>query len=276
MGEVVSMGNQGINLISSPQFHQQLELPSTHDAPILKDLGRLGVDRFMDRHAVETQTDARGFVDHGWLLSYIHSLVPRDHVWTGHLDVHHLQWVEEWYQPQHFQGEEDPSAPSRLRDSPFHKFLIPRDIHDLIHITTLPPALPEYKPMLRRATAIETAVSLFQTAKQAIDVESRERRLVPAPHPKYREKTFDPVSRRLIERDVLIDRYWEVYEQFKGQLSDISQQDVDDLINLELIKDRDPIFSVVSSLDRAVRLNKKKQAIRPKVRWQPSGTKRPA
>lgn len=267
MNEVVSSPRREITSQTPLESRRPLELPTPEQVPIIKEYGRLGIERFMDRYAVPTETDERGFVDYRWLLAYVHSLVPPSHTWVGKLDVHHLQWTGASYQPEHFEEHDDPTIPDQFREMPFHKLLIPRDLHDLIHIVTLPPPLPEYEQMERRVTAYNTAIKLFHAAKQAIEVATREERLIPAPHSKYRNRTYDPVARKLIERDVLIDRYWEFYTEFKGRLSEIAQHDVDDLIDLDRIRSRDPIFSVVSSLDKAVRLNKQKQAIKPKVRW---------
>jgi len=275
MGEVISLDNSEI-IYASSNPSRRLELPSVEHAPILKEFGRLGLDRFMDRYAIPTQTDERGFVDYGWLLGYIHSLVSKDHVWTGGLDVHHLQWVGKWYDESHFQHEENPSVPSELREIPFHKLLIPRDLHDLIHVVTLPPEIPEYEQMRRRVEAFTVARSLFQKAKQTIEIESKERRLIPAPHPKYHSKTFDPVTRKLIEREVLIDQYNQFRAQFENELSSTTQQDVDDFLRISSLQDGDPIVSLVSTFDRTVKPNKRKQGIRPKLRWHPERLQRPA
>lgn len=270
------MDNHEIITSAPYESSRPLELPSADDVPLMRDLGRMGIDKFMNRFAVPTQTDDRGFVDYGWLLGYAHSLVPDHHVWTGVPDVHHLQWTAESYRAEHFAREADPGAPDRFREIPFHKLLIPRDLHDLIHVVTLPPPIPEYEVMQRRLGAYTTATHLFQRAKKAVDVAKKAERLVPAPHPGHSSKTYDPVARKLVEREVLIDRYWEFYQQFKKHLSETDQHDVDDLLDLDLIKSRDPVFSVISSLDRAVRLHKDKQGIRPKVRWQSRGATRAA
>lgn len=276
MGEMISMDGQEIILKAPHESSRPLELPSARDVPLMRDLGRMGIDKFMNRFAVPTQTDDRGFVDYGWLLGYVHSLVPDDHVWSGTPDVHHLQWTAESYKPRYFNEQKDPELPDRFREMPFHKLLIPRDLHDLIHVVTLPSPTPSYEVMGSRLAAYDTAISLFEKAKQTIEVANKEQRLVPAPHPDYSHKTYDPVSKKLIEREVLIDKYWSFYNQFKKHLSETDQQDVDDLIDLSVIKSRDPVFSVISSLDRAVRPHKPKQGIRPKVRWQSKASKRAA
>lgn len=276
MGEMISMHGKEIVITAPHESSRPLELPSADDVPLMRDLGRMGIDKFMNRFAVPSQTDERGFVDYGWLLGHIHSLVPSNHVWTGTPDVHHLQWTAESYEPKHFADYEDPELPNRFREVPFHKLLIPRDLHDLIHVVTLPSEPPEFEVMEKRLAAYDTAISLFQKAKQAVEVANKAHRLIPAPHPDYSHKTYDPVTRKLIEREVLLDNYREFYNQFKNNLSETNQRDVDDLIDLNVIRSRDPVFSVISSLDRAVRPHKPKQGIRPKVRWQPKGSKRAA
>lgn len=267
MSEMVSLPPQEI--LAPPPEHLSTELPPAESVPLLKEYGRLGLTKFMDRYAVPTQLDDRGFVDYGWLLGYIDSLVDEDYVWSSRLDIHHLQWEGSSYHPDNFTDYDDPSVPQRFREIPFHKLLIPRQMHDLIHLVTLPPKMPEYSEMKKRVEAFDVAVSLFQKAKQTLDIEQQNKRLIPAPHPKYRNKTFDPVKRKMIEREVLRDRYAEFAQIFHNQLSQTSQQDVEDLINMDAVRRDNPVLSIVSSLDRAVRLNKQKQAIRPKLRWQP-------
>lgn len=263
---------------SSPAAVRRLnrlhELPPADKVPILKEYGRIGLERFVDRYAVPTQTDDRGFVDYGWLLGYIDSLVSKEHVWTGRLDIHHLQWEASSYSPVNFadmtnpDGERaDPTIPHQFRENPFHKLLIPRDMHDLIHLVTLPPEVPEYEQMKRRIDAYMIAINLFQKAKQTLDIEAQEKRLQPITHPSFTNMSLDPKKRRVINREILLDRYAEFVSQFNTQLSNTSQNDVDDLIRMDILRNQDPIPMLVSSMERKVRLNKDKQAIRPTVRW---------
>ena len=271
MGDVISLGHQEITP-APPRKARHRELPPVEHVPILREYGRLGLNKFIEEYAIETKVDDRGFVDYGWLLSYIDSLVDDEFVWKGRLDIHHLQWESGSYNPLHFSDEEDPSIPETLREIPFHKLLIPRDMHDLIHVVTLPPKAPAYEQMKRRVDAYGLAVNLFQKAKQTLDIEAQERRLTQLPAEyilKYNEtKEFDPIRRRMIERDVLIDRYLEFKNQFHDQISQTTQQDLDDLINMDILGREDPMNMLVTSLDKAVRLNKRNHAIRPKVRRQ--------
>ncbi|MDB5176489.1 MAG: hypothetical protein JWN75_157 [Candidatus Saccharibacteria bacterium] len=247
------------------------ELPPIESVPILKEYGRLGLNAFTKEYGVKTPLDDRGFVDYGALLSYIDSLVDKEYIWTGKPDIHHLQWEADKYNESHFLHKEDPTIPQRFREIPFHKLLIPRQMHNLIHVVTIPPEVPEYEEMKKRVEAYRIARSLFQMAKQTLDIEAQEMRLIPVPHPKKMKEEFDPVKRKIVERDVLIDRYIEFTEQFHAELSTISQKDVEDLINMDILQNADPIGALIISLDRAVRLNKHQQAIRPVVR----GTSRP-
>lgn len=249
------------------------ELPPSDKVPILKEFGKLGLDRFIDRYAIPTQTDDRGFVDYGWLLGYIDSLVSKEHIWEGRLDIHHLQWEANAYEPIHFMDQTiddkpiDPTVPHEFRENPFHKLLIPRDMHDLIHVVTLPPEVPDYEQMKRRVDAYSIAVSLFQKAKQTLDIEAQEKRLQPLNDPRFENMSLDPKKRRVISREILLDRYAEFVSQFNDQLSKTSQNDVDDLIRMDLLRSSNSIPLLVSSMERRIRLNKDKQAIRPTVRW---------
>jgi hypothetical protein len=266
MGEVVSLQPKETASTSTRQPSLK-ELPPIESAPILKEYGRLGLTAFTKEYGMKTPTDGRGFVDYGALLGYVDSLVKKDFIWSSRMDIHHLQWESHRYNPVEFADEEDPTIPQRFREIPFHKLLIPRQMHEFIHVVTLPPELPEFDEMKKRVEAFDIAVSLFQKAKQTLDIEAQEMRLIPVPHPKKMKEEYDPIKRKIIERDVLIDRYKEFTEQFHNQLSKTTQQDVENLINMELLQNENPITVLVTSLDRAVRLNKQRQAIRPKVRW---------
>lgn len=284
IGEEATLFDQGPSLAAVRRKNRLHELPPSDKVPILKEYGRLGLDRFIDRYAIPTQTDNRGFVDYGWLLGYIDSLVSKEHVWEGQLDVHHLHWEANAYDPLHFvdqvtgEGEPiDPTLPHEFRENPFHKLLIPRDLHDLIHVVTLPPDVPDYEQMKRRVDAYTIAVGLFQKAKQTLDIEAQEKRLRPLNDPRFANMSLDPKKRRIISREILLDRYFEFASQFNDQLSNTSQNDVDDLIQMDFLRSRNSIPLLVSSMQRRIRINKDKQAIRPAVRWRgPTATKRRA
>jgi hypothetical protein len=266
MGELVSLSPK--ETVPVPPRQPSLkELPPVESVPILKEYGRLGLSAFTKEYGIDTPTDERGFVDYGALLGHVDKLVDKDFIWSSRLDIHHLQWEGHLYNPDHYEEEEDPTIPQRFREIPFHKLLIPRQMHNFIHVITRPPEPPEYGEMKKRVEAFEVAVRLFQKAKQTLDIEAQEMRLVPVPHPKKMKEEYDPLRRKIVERDVLIDQYRKFTEQFHSQLSNTTQQDVENLINMDLLRNENPIGTLVTSLDRAVRLNKQRQAIRPKVRW---------
>lgn len=271
--------DQGPSLAAVRRTNRLHELPPSDKVPILKEYGRLGLDRFIDRYAIPTQTDDRGFVDYGWLLGYIDSLVSKEHVWEGRLDIHHLQWEANAYDPANFANltiddkPVDPTIPHEFRENPFHKLLIPRDMHDLIHVVTLPPEVPDYEQMKRRIDAYSIAVRLFQKAKQTLDIEAQEKRLIPLNDSRFVNMSLDPKKRRVISREILLDRYAEFVSQFNDQLSNTSQDDVDDLIRMDILQSQNSIPLLVSRMERHIRLNKDKQAIRPTVRWSGPASK---
>jgi hypothetical protein len=274
MNREVTLARQESSPAAVRRLNHLHELPPADKVPILKEYGRIGLERFIDRYAVPTQTDDRGFVDYGWLLGYIDGLVSKEHVWTGRLDIHHLQWEAGSYIPANFTDQTtedresiDPTIPHQFRENPFHKLLIPRDMHDLIHLVTLPPEVPDYEQMKRRVDAYTIAINLFQKAKQTLDIEAQEKRLQPINHPRFADMSLDPKKRRVINREILLDRYAEFVSQFRAQLSNTSQNDVDNLIRMDILLGQDPIPLLVSSMERKIRLHKDKQAIRPTVRW---------
>lgn len=246
--------------------------------PLMKEFGRLGLERFIEKHAVATQTDDRGFVDYGWLLSYIDSLVPKDHVWTGRLDVHHLQWEAHKYDASQYDptvpdtdgNQIDASIPSRFREIPFHKLLIPRQMHDLIHIVTLPPEVPAYEEMKKRVQAFEVALDLFQAAKQAIDIEEQDKRLIPIGRPGYESMYLDRKKRRMIKREILLERYAEFTQKFESKLSTVDPAEVENLVRIDTADTRRPHGSLVSDWNKRIRMTSKRHALRPKIRWASS------
>lgn len=240
------------------------DLPSVEHVPILEDYWRLGFNRFREKHAVETKTDERGFTDYGWLLSYIDSLVSRDFLWPNNTDVHHLQWAASSYEPKRFGHTRDPNVPTNFREIAYHKLLIPRQMHNLIHKITIPPDVPQYDLMEKRLAAYNTALLLFQVAKRTLDIEMQGSRLVPLPNgdPRF----IDPVSRRVITREILLDRYSEFTDKFRDKYEQITDNDLDGLIDTHIFPIDPSPTDILTILDKRVFLLQKKRAIRPKLR----------
>ena len=242
------------------------DLPPADAVPILRHLGELGLERFRELYAFETPLDERGFVDYGQLLGQIDKLVEdRDFRWPNrNYDVHHLQWESGAYDPMYFEDFDDSSVPSEFREIPFHKLYIPRQLHNLIHRVTLPPPVPEFETMQRRVDAYKLAKRLFETASISIEIQETERRAIRLPNSGTR--VLDPKKRRVIEREVLVDRYKEFTSKYYNQLSEVAKSDLDGLINMSALDTSKPIPQVAASLERAVITKPRRKAIRPKLR----------
>lgn len=239
------------------------DLPPVEAVPILEDYWRLGYSKFREKHAVETPVDDRGFVDYGRLLGIIDNLVDQEFRWPNQLDVHHLFWKAESYEPSHFLNEEDPLLPHRFREIAYHKILIPRQMHNLLHKLTIPSDVPDYKLMEKREAGWGTAVNLFQIAKRSLDVEAQDKRLKPLPKG---NGYLDPLTKRTIDdREVLQSRYNEFLQMLHEKCTNISQQDVDNIIAVDTLKNLEPLDLLIQ-LDKRVFLKQKHRAIKPKLR----------
>ena len=196
-------------------------------------------------------------------------------MWTGRLDVHHLQWEASRYDKSRFSEEQhdedgeiiDPNIPSRFRENPFHKLLIPRQMHDLIHIVTLAPEMPKYEEMKRRVHAFDIAMDLFQTAKHALEIEQKDNRLVPIGRPGFDSLFLDRKKRRPITREVLLDRYIEFTEKFDNKLAAASFDEIEGLIRQDVTETKDPHSLLVADWQKRIRILGGRHALRPKVRW---------
>lgn len=58
-------------------------LPPIKHAPILKELGRLGLESFKLRYALTTPTLPNGIVDHEKLVANVSALVSSDYRWRA-------------------------------------------------------------------------------------------------------------------------------------------------------------------------------------------------
>mgnify|MGYP007051657688 CR=1 FL=1 len=249
------------------------DLPPVEHAPILEDYWRLGERKFREKHAVETKTDERGFVDHVWLLEYIDSLVDEEYLWPHAKDIHHLQWTGEEYEPYHFQDTPDPTVPNTFREIAFHKLLIPCQMHKFLHKVTLPPRPPDYEVMKKRVDAHAIAVSLFQAAERVISIERQHERLelMERHDPrKHGHPYIDKVTRRVIDRDTLVDRYCEFAEKFQHKCKEVATADLDDLIDTHLLTQDPSPIDLLMTLDKRTLFTHMQQAMRPDIRTKTS------
>lgn len=137
-------------------------------------------------------------------------------------------------------------------------------MHNLIHKITLPPEVPEYDIMEKRVSAYNSALALFQVAKRTLDIEMQGNRLIPLPNgdPRF----LDPISRRVTTREILLDRYSEFTDKFRDKFEEITDDDLDGLIDTQIFPINPSPIDILTILDKRVFLLRKKRAIRPKVR----------
>lgn len=246
-------------LTPSGRLDPRNDLPPARAIPILHCLANLSLEQFRGEYALETKTDERGFVDYGQLLSDINAQIDdATFRWPRYnYDIHHLQWESVSYHPREFNGN---TIPQEFREIPFHKLYIPRQLHNLIHRITLPPEMPSLDAMTKRVEAYRTAKNLFETASRSIRIEEMQQQARP-----YDGKNVI-VNRRVVDRDVLIDRYQEFTDKYRNQLSETSVKDLDGLIDMRMLDLAAPIPTVAARLDHATLVSSRKKAIRPKLR----------
>lgn len=249
------------------------DLPPLESVPILRAYGRLGLNRFHDIYGMPTPVDNRGFVDYSKTLDYIMSKVEGTYVWQGTPEVHHLLYEANQYKPELFDPKEvdddddyiDPNLPSRVRENVFNKIVIPGDLHDLWHVLMIPPNRPDYMSLKQRDRGANIAISLFQHAKWAIDLEQREETLVPISHPAYPNSLIDIRNRRIIKREVLLDNYVTLSQKFSKELAAVDPKEVEALIDVDVLKSDDPIQSIVEDINSRLHMNGEMRGIKAKL-----------
>lgn len=113
---------------------------------------------------IDTPLDGRGLVDLDKLITTIKSTVVPEYNWTSKLnDVHHLQWFQSLYH-QH----PHPELAIEFRGLVNRMVYVPRVFHNWIHRITIPPPVPEIDVMHHSIEAQRVAISLFETASQAM------------------------------------------------------------------------------------------------------------
>lgn len=255
-----------------PRVRNQ-DLPPVSSVPILRAYGRLGLTRFQEIYGMPTPVDDRGFVDYRKTLGYIMSHVEDGYVWQGEPEVHHLLYHAHLYRPEHFNPEEldedgeaiDPELPGRVRENVFNKIVIPGDVHDLWHVLMVQPGRPDYMDLKQRDRSTEIAISLFQHAKRAIDVEQREEDFIPLSHPAYTDRLIDMNTRRVIKREVLLERYMEHHQKFNRHLAAVDPKEIEALIDVDILKSDDPIQSIVHDINDRLYMSGGKRGLKAKL-----------
>lgn len=118
---------------------------------------------------IETPLDYRGLVDLDKLISIVKSTVDSEYSWISNMnDVHHLQWYKALYR-----DHENPNLALNFRELVNRKAYIPRVFHNWLHRVTLPPPVPSEEVMQYSLDAQRVAISLSQTASEAVRLTRR-------------------------------------------------------------------------------------------------------
>lgn len=241
----------------------QADLPPVEAVPILRHLGELGLTEFKKEFATPTTLDERGFVDYKQLLSYVDSLVEEDFKWSEiGLDIHHLQWEAKSYSPELFTEYTDPTIPQQFREIPFHLLYIPRQLHNLIHCVTLPPEVPSYDQMKKRVEAFDIARGLFEKAIRSMMIEETVQRAI-----RHSSGALVDLKRRkLIDLEVLEDRYIEFTIEYYDRLIEASASDLDGIIDAHILDSTRPVSEIVLHLNSTIHITKRNKGLRPELR----------
>lgn len=100
---------------------------------------------------IETPINELGLPDSRQLVKDVLATLSVEHYWTGIHDVHHMNWPRADYQKADEANQELSAA--RYRGAGTQKIRIPRQMHDYVHLTTVPTAVQDYN--LMRQVSIE-------------------------------------------------------------------------------------------------------------------------
>jgi hypothetical protein len=273
MGIEIPAAHQAPSESLGPARIRNKNLPPPEYVPLLREYGRLGLNEFQRIYGEPTPVDDRGFVNYNMALEYIDSQVEEGYHWQMEPEVHHLLHEESLYDPRHFNADEldedgeriDPELPLRVRENPFDKLILHGDHHDLWHVLLRPPKRPDYMHLKQRHKGSSIAISLFQHAKQVMDIEKREGQFQPIDHPHFADSLMDMENKRVIERGVLLARYIEFSEKFHAQLAAVNLDEIEDLIDTDILKSEDPM-KIVVDMNAKLNLSGRKRGIKPKLR----------
>jgi hypothetical protein len=173
-------------------------LPPIKHAPILKELGRLGLESFKLRYALTTPTLPNGIVDHEKLVANVSALVSSDYRWRApFFDEHHLHWEGRWYDPERHDGN---TIPHQFRELNIHKLWVPREFHNFIHAVTLPPVMPSMEVMAESIDAYRHKEYMYTISSEVITLRERTARAIPLPRRSDNEprRVRDPLTKRIV------------------------------------------------------------------------------
>lgn len=221
-------------------MHEELEdlstrsimehLPPIDKAPILEYLARLGLKKFKEEYAIPTRTYENGIVDHTKLISDVSALVSDDYRWKApFFDEHHLHWEGHNYKPELYDGD---TIPNQFRELDTHKLWIPREFHNFIHATTIPPDVPPYEVMSDSIKEFRANYHLYILSSQAIDLKERRDRSILLPGEDNR--VVDPANKRVADSGLYEERRNEFIQQIEQQFQDGLPPDLTHLSSLQL------------------------------------------
>jgi hypothetical protein len=194
------------------RFDHPPHLPSVELAPILKfydpDLRRVD-----DAHRLEAPVDDRNVVDIFKTVELALSLVDDEYIWPRlepEPDVHHFVWERDWYHPRNFEGSQ---IPRDYRDKiSFHKGYLPRQLHEFIHATIAPPAMPDFAVMQARVCDYEIAAELFASARGAVTAKRKPGKISGVP-------TSPETGRILLDEEILMQIMLNFQSYFENSMA---------------------------------------------------------
>lgn len=203
--------------------HPMEHLPSVEDAPILKELKKLGTEKFREEYAIPTPVYKNGLVNHKALVTAVQEYVDPDYKWLSpFLDEHHTNWPAVDYEipavqyestdsdysiikrgrnggTSFYKGDEiqeinytHPEYQRLIENTPFeesmydhmeilsqfrelamNKLWVPRQFHNLLHLMTIPPDMPELSVMKYYVREQRRRQYLFEVANRAVQIREK-------------------------------------------------------------------------------------------------------
>ena len=115
-------------------------------------------------YPIETPYDEFGIVDKRALLSSVMGSVAAGYIWTGsYTGPHHIMWPRNAYQaisPKSLR----PTA-THFRGNPSLKVILPRQLHDYLHVVTEPPLMPDSDVMRQYTHEQHNVHRLYDTIR---------------------------------------------------------------------------------------------------------------
>ena len=154
-------------------------------------------------------------------------------------DIHHFQFHYEDYRPEYHDGS---TLPMRFRNLPILTGRMPRQLHNVIHDTTLPPPMPSYGVMLDYSHHFHHLADLHESAHNTVearrsfavrraDIERNPERLG--------NRTEDTIGKYVLS--LIHNRHFVVYQE---RISEHQEQDVHpvliDYVNYGLLEAKKP------------------------------------